>query len=152
MPTAEDGALTGLYTTHHGSPAIDSYPNQPPTANPAETSFDLHLSAVAGANLGNSAAPYVLTIQLIDLMTPGTNPPASLSPGVINNQNFDGTGPNWASTPSGEFVSNQTFTIPPSPGTLPAGLSGHNFVYSATLVSHNNLQVWRIVSEPFTLC
>jgi hypothetical protein len=150
MPTAEDGALTGLYTSQHGSLAVDPYPNQPPTAGPAETSFDLHLSAVAGADLGGSGAPYTLTIQVIDQTAPGTTPPASLSPGVITNQTFDGTGPNWA--PSGaQFVSNQTFTIPPS-GSLPAGLSGHNFVYTASLVSHNNVQVWSIVGEPFTLC
>jgi hypothetical protein len=146
MPTTEDGALTGLYTTHHGSSAADSYPNQPASSGSPETSFDLHLSAVAGNTLGGNGAPYTLWIQVIDLTAPGTAPPASLSPGKITTQNFDGTGPNWAASGS-EYVSNQTFTI-----TIPAGQSGHNFLYTASLVSHNNLQVWRIVGEPFTLC
>jgi hypothetical protein len=147
MPTAEDGALTALYTTHKGSTAQDSYPNQPATAGPPEGSFDLHLSASAGSSLGGTNASYTLTIQLIDLMTPGAAPPVGLSPGVIA-QTFDGAGAKVFWQPSGlDFVSNQTFTQ-----TIPAGLSGHNFVYSASLVSAGNVQVWRIVSEPFTLC
>jgi hypothetical protein len=149
MPTAEDGALTRLYTSQHSGSVEDDAPNQPGAGGPGENSYDLHLEAVAGDVLGGGGNPYTLTITAFDV-TAGTAAPA-LNPTAaqLNNpQSF--SGPTWAKV-GDEYVTEQTFTIPAA-GNLPAGLSGHTFIYTASLVSKNNLQVWKINSNEFTLC
>ena len=150
MPTAEDGALTRLFTSQHGGTVEEDAPNQPASSGAPESSYDLHVEGVAGTVLGGGGAPYTLTITCFDKTT-GTAAPAALNPtaGQLNNpQSF--SSPPW-NLSGPEYVTNQTFTIPAT-GSLPAGLSGHNFVYTASLVSKNSLQVWKADSNEFTLC
>jgi hypothetical protein len=147
MPEANDGELTRLITVHAGGTVEDPAPNTPPPGvSPPETTFDLHLEAVAGNALGSSGATYTLTITALDL-TAGVGQPG-LSPGPLA-QSF--SAPNWllSGAAVAEFVTNQTFTItiPPSPS-----LSGHVFIYTASLVSTNFQEAWLIQSNPFVLC
>src|SRR5262249_52295337 len=59
---ANDATLTELTTAYTGSTVEDNAPNAP-----VDASFDLVVEAVAGNALGNSGAPYTLTISAIDL-------------------------------------------------------------------------------------
>ena len=63
---ATDARLTELTTAHTGSRVGDNAPN-----GPADAGFDLVIEAVAGAAVGNSGAPYTLTISAIDLTAVG---------------------------------------------------------------------------------
>ena len=143
MPGANDGALTRLITVHHGGTVEDPAPNQPQPANPAEANFDLHLEGVAGNVLGGSGSPYTLTITAFDV-TRGAAAPTTMNAG--GGQHF--TAPTWAAfgAPTIEFVTNQTFTIP-----VPGGVSGHVFIYTASLVSGDLEEAWLISSNPFVL-
>jgi hypothetical protein len=143
MPQANDGALTRLITVHTGATVEDPAPNTPPPGNPPEPNFDLHLEAVAGNVLGGSGATYTLTITAFDL-TAGTAAPAGLNPGSLAQSFSSASG--WNRT-AAEYVTNQVFTI-----AIPAGLSGHVFIYTASLVSTNFDQAWLIQSSPFVLC
>ena len=59
-----DAKLTRLYTAEPGSQAEDELPNSPSADAPA-ANFDLILEAAAGEQLGDSMAPYSLTITAI---------------------------------------------------------------------------------------
>jgi hypothetical protein len=59
---ANDATLTELATAQSGSMVEDKASNAP-----ASGSFDLVVEAVAGSAVGNSGAPYTLTISAIDL-------------------------------------------------------------------------------------
>jgi hypothetical protein len=143
MPQANDGALTRLITVHTGGTVEDPAPNTPQPGNPAETTFDLHVEAVAGNTLGNSGATYQLTITASDL-TAGAGAPG-LSPGTFAQSFSPGSG--WKPGGADEYVTNQVFTI-----NIPAGVSGHVFRYTGSLVSTDCEEAWLIRSDPFVLC
>jgi hypothetical protein len=145
MPQANDGELTRLITVHTGGTVEDPAPNTPPIgSSTAETSFDLHLEGVAGNVLGGSGATYTLTITAADL-TAGAGAP-ELSPGSFA-QNFSRSSGWYKGSVAAEFVTDQVFTI-----AVPGGVSGHVFMYTASLVSTNFDQAWLVQSNPFVLC
>src|SRR5438552_2468685 len=59
---ANDAKLTEITTAQSGSSVEDSAPNAP-----AQPGFDVVVEAVAGNAIGNSGAPYTLTITAMDL-------------------------------------------------------------------------------------
>jgi hypothetical protein len=138
MPQANDAELTELYTTETGVDVENNEPN----AGGIRGSYDLHLQAVAGDNIGDSEANYKLLIQCIDetLAAPAADP--GMSPGEVA-QVFDA--PVWAPA-NDNFVSDQKFTI-----TVNPGVQGHLFRYVATLVSANGDNVSFIESNKFVL-
>jgi hypothetical protein len=138
---ANHAALTGLTTAHTGSTRAGPAPNAP-----AADTFDLILHAAAGHALGNSGAPYTLTISAIDLTTVTQGWPTHTL-----HQAFDatcgwtlhGTGPDYQCT--------QTVTVP-VPGGGPGGpLAGHTLQCVATLISHGAQITSIIHSDPFVL-
>jgi hypothetical protein len=135
---ANDAKLTELITAPSGSTVEDNAPNAP-----AATGFDLVVEAVAGSALGNSAAPYTLTLSAIDLTA--VNQPW---PEQILHQAFD-TASGWKLT-GAAYECTQTFpiTIPGGPG---GPLAGHTLQYVASLVSTGGQVVSIIESDPFVL-
>ena len=133
--------LTGLATAHTGSTAGHPAPNAP-----AADSFDLILQAAAGGALGNSGAPYTLTISTIDLtaVTQGW-PTLTLHQAfdTANGWQLSGTGPGYQCTQ----------TVPVAvPGGGPGGpLAGHILQCVASLVSRGAQSVSIIHSPPFVL-
>jgi len=104
---ANNATLTQLTTAHTGSTIGDNAPNAP-----ADASFDLVVEAVAGSALGNSGAPYTLTINAIDLTTSQPWPPQILR------QAFDAT-TGWELSGAGpDYQCSQAFPIavPGGPG------------------------------------
>jgi hypothetical protein len=142
MPVnANHATLTGLATAQTGSTVEDTAPNAP-----AAGSFDLILQAVAGGALGNSGAPYTLTISAIDLtaVTQGW-PTQTLHQAfdAANGWELTGTGPDYQCT--------QTIPIT-VPGGGPGGpLAGHTLQCVASLISHDAQIVSIIHSNPFVL-
>jgi hypothetical protein len=138
---ANDAALTGLATAHTGSTLADSAPNAP-----AAGRFDLILQAAAGSALGNSGAPYTLTISAIDLtaVTQGW-------PTQTLHQAFDAAC-GWALNGAGpDYQCTQTVAIP-VPGGGPGGpLAGHTLQCVATLTSRRAQIASIIHSDPFVL-
>jgi len=138
---AQDATLTGLAAAQSGSTAAHPAPNAP-----AASTFDLIVQATAGSALGNSGAPYTLSISAIDLtaVTQGW-------PTQILHQAFDaangwepsGTGPDYQCT--------HTVTVP-VPGGGPGGpLAGHTLQCVASLTSQGAQIVSIIHSNPFVL-
>ena len=137
---AHDAALTVVATTHTGSMARHPAPNAP-----AADSFDLILHAAAGSALGNSGAPYTLTISAIDLTTA-----AQAWPARTCQQAFD-PGHGWALSGTGpDYQCHQTFPVT-VPGGVGGPLAGHVLQYVASLVSHGAQIVAIIRSHPFVL-
>ena len=138
---AHHAALTGLTTAHTGSTLADPAPNAP-----AADTFDLILHAAAGRALGNSGAPYTLTISAIDLtaVTQGW-------PTQTLHQAFDATC-GWTLHGAGpDYQYTQTVTVP-VPGGGPGGpLAGHTLQCVASLISHDAEIVSIIHSNPFVL-
>lgn len=140
---ANDAQLTELTTAQNGSTVEDNAPNAP-----AQPGFDLVIEAVAGNAVGNSGAPYTLTVSAMDLTL--VAPASDLVPFIANPQHFDApTG--WK--PSGpDFEYSQPFSI-----TIPvlAGgqrkYAGHTLQYVASLVNANGQIVSIIESDPFVL-
>ena len=137
---ANNATLTGLATARIGSTAGHPAPNAP-----AAGSFDLILHAAAGSALGNSGAPYTLTISAIDLTTA-----AQAWPARTCQQAFD-PGHGWElSGPGPDYQCTQTFPV-----TIPGGaggpLAGHVLQYVASLVSHGAQIVSITHSNPFVL-
>jgi hypothetical protein len=131
-----DAYLTKLATAQSGSTIEDNAPN---ANNPA--SFDLVVEAVAGHAIGNSVAPYTLTITAMDLTT--VTQAAALNP-TIPPETF--AAPVWTANGT-DFVSTQTFTI-----SVPSGaFTGHTLQYTASLVTPNHQIVSIIQSDPFVL-
>jgi hypothetical protein len=138
---ANDATLTELTTAQTGSTVEDNAPNAP-----AGASFDLVVEAVAGTALGNSGAPYTLTISAIDLTA--VNQPW---PPQILRQAFDAaTG--WKLSGAGpDYECSQTFPVA-VPGGGPGGpLAGHTLQYVASLVSQGAQIVSILQSDPFVL-
>jgi len=137
---ANDAILTGLATAQRGSLVGDQAPNAP-----ASSSFDLVLEAVAGNVIGNSAQPYTLQINAIDLtaVTP------ALTPFALN-QAFDAAN-NWRLSGSGpDYECTQVFPIA-VPGGPGGPLAGHVFRYTASLVNSNGQVVSILQSDLFVL-
>src|SRR5271165_2817416 len=147
MPEVNDGALTRLITVHTGGTVEDPAPNTPVPGGSPAPNFDLHLEGVAGNALGSSGATYTLTITALDLTAgAGASGLDPGGPGGMFAQSFS-AGSGWAPSGPAEYVTNQVFTI-----AIPAGLSGHVFMYTASLVSTNSDHAWFIQSNPFVLC
>jgi hypothetical protein len=148
MPQANDSELTRLITVHTGSTVEDPAPNTPPPGSPnAQPTFDLHLEAVAGNVVGSSGEPYTLTITAVDVTAGGGIAGLKPTGGGVNTTNGQSfSGPLWSASGPAEFVTNQTFTI-----NVPGGVSGHVFIYTASLVSKNFDQASFIQSSPFVL-
>jgi hypothetical protein len=137
---AHDATLTRLATTHTGSTARHPAPNAP-----AAGSFDLILQATAGSALGNSGAPYTLTISAIDLtaVTQGW-------PTLTLHQSFD-TANGWKPSGTGPgYQCTQTVTVP-VPGGHGGPLAGHTLQCVASLISQGAQIVSIIHSNLFVL-
>jgi hypothetical protein len=138
---AHDATLTGLATTHTGSTIGHPAPNAP-----AAGSFDLILQATAGSALGNSGAPYTLTISAIDLtaVTQGW-------PTLTLHQAFD-TANGWKPSGTGQgYQCTHTVTVQ-VPGGGPGGpLAGHTLQCVASLISQDAQIVSIIHSNAFVL-
>jgi len=138
---ANDATLTELTTAHTGSTVGDSAPNAP-----ADATFDLVIEAVAGTAVGNSGAPYTLTISAIDLTAVGQPwPPQVLAQGFnpATGWKLSGAGPDY------KYIQ----TIPIAvPGGGPGGpLAGHTLQFVASLVSQGAQIVSIIQGDPFVL-
>jgi hypothetical protein len=138
---ANDATLTELATAQTGSMVADNAPNAP-----ANSSFDLVLTAAAGSALGSSGTPYTLTISAIDLTAVSQGWPTLIyyqAFDAANGWKISGTGPDYQST--------QTFLIP-VPGDGPGGpLAGHTLQCVASMVSHGALIASIVHSDPFVL-
>jgi hypothetical protein len=138
---AYHAALTGLATAHTGSTVEAAAPNAP-----AADTFDLIVQATAGSALGNSAAPYTLTISAIDLtaVTQGW-PTQTLHRAfdAANGWELSGGGPDYQCT--------HTVAIP-VPGGGPGGpLAGHTLQCVASVISQGAQIVSIARSNPFVL-
>jgi len=137
---ANDAMVTALATAHTGSMVADTAPNAP-----AAASFNLVLEAVAGSALGNSGAPYTLTISAVDLtaVTQGW-PTQTLHQAfdAANGWELRGAGPDYQCT--------QTVAVP-VPGGPGGPLAGHTLQCVASLVSQGALIVSITQSDPFVL-
>ena len=137
---ANDAMVTALATTQTGSMVADTAPNAP-----AAASFNLVLEAVAGSALGNSGAPYTLTISAVDLtaVTQGW-PTQTLHQAfdAANGWELRGAGPDYQCT--------QTVAVP-VPGGPGGPLAGHTLQCVASLVSQGALIVSIAQSDPFVL-
>jgi hypothetical protein len=138
---ANDAKLTELITAPSGSMVEDNAPNAP-----ANGGFDLIVEAVAGSALGNSGAPYTLTISAIDLTAVNQPWPVTSLPQAFDTASgwkLSGTGPDYECT--------QTLAIT-VPGGGPGGpLASHTLQYQASLVSTGGQVVSIIHSDPFVL-
>ena len=142
MPQANDAELTALYSASTGFDVEDSEPNTgAPGAAPA-ANFDLHVEAVAGNVIGNSAANYQLTLTCIDETLAAPN----IAMSRTASQQFNAANGWNAGGGAGNFLKEQVFSI-----AVPAGVRGHVFRYVGTLVSVNNDIVSFIESNRFVL-
>src|SRR5947209_1228859 len=138
---ANDAMLTELTTAHTGSTVEDNAPNAP-----ADASFDLVIEAVAGTAVGNSGAPYTITISAIDLTAVGQPWPPQVLAQAFNpatGWKLSGAGP--------DYECSQTFPIA-VPGGGPGGpLAGHTLPFAASLVSQGAQIVSIIQGDSFVL-
>jgi hypothetical protein len=140
---ANDAQLIEVLTAQHGSTVEDNAPNAPAPGQVAATSYDLVIEGNAGNVIGNSGAPYTLTVTAMDLTT--MTAAATLNPAVPA-QSF--TVPLWNKNGPDDYDTQQSFTINvPNPNPF----AGHILQYVASLVSVNDQVVSILQSEPFTL-
>ena len=140
---ANDAQLIEVLTAQHGSTIQDNAPNAPAPGQAAALTFDVVIEGNAGNVIGNSAAPYTLTVTAVDLtaMTAAAN----LNP-VIPAQSF--AVPLWNKNGPDDYDTQQSFTVNvPNPNPY----AGHVLQYVASLVSVNDQVVSILQSEPFTL-
>jgi hypothetical protein len=141
VPQSNVADLMELYSAETGVPVQNNEPNNGSPGGPPASSFELHLEAVAGSTIGDSAGNYRLMVTCIDDMLAAPN--ATMSPGTLNQQFNTANG--WM--PAGpSFLKEQVFTI-----TVPPNVAGHVFHYIATLVSDDGGIVSFIESNPFIL-
>ena len=140
---ANDAQLTEVITAQHGSTIEDNAPNAPAPGQAPATSYDVVIEGNAGNVIGNSGAPYTLTVTAMDL----TTMTAATALNVVNAvQNF--VVPTWNKNGPDDYDTQQSFTIAlPTPNPF----SGHILQYVASLVSVNDQVVSILESEPFTL-
>ena len=130
---ANDARLSRLFTAETGSKVPDDTPNA--SLGAPQTTFDLVLEGEAGNNVGGTGAPYTLTITCFDWSTGNLADPA-MNP-TIPAQTFDGNGAAVLWKKSGtNFLTQQVFRIPAA-GALPAGVKGHLFTYTVSLVTQD---------------
>jgi len=138
---ANDAVLTTVATAQTGSMVADTAPNAP-----ASASFDLIIRAAAGSALGNSGAPYTLTISAIDLTAVSQGWPTQTlhqAFDAANGWKLSGTGPDYQCT--------QIVPVP-VPGGGPGGpLAGHTLQCVASIVSQGAQIASIIHSDPFVL-
>jgi hypothetical protein len=138
-----DAQLTDLITAQSGSRVENTAPNAP-----GHPGFDLVIEGVAGSAVGNTGAPYTLTVSAMDLTAVA---PADLVP-VLPAQFFN-SATGWKASGS-EFEYSQKFKVT-IPLTAGPGSSrkyvGHTIQYVASLVNQNAQIVSIIESEPFVL-
>jgi hypothetical protein len=140
---ANDAQLIEVLTAQHGSTVEDNAPNAPAPGQVAATSYDLVIEGNAGNVIGNSGAPYTLTVTAMDLTT--MTAAATLNPAVPA-QSF--SVPLWNKNGPDDYDTQQSFTINvPNPNPF----AGHILQYVASLVSVNDQVVSILQSEPFTL-
>src|SRR5262245_14589826 len=121
---ANDATLTELATAHTSSTVDDNAPNAP-----ADATFDLIIEAVAGTAVGNSGAPYALTISAIDLTAVGQPWP----PQVLAQSFNPATGWKLSSAgPDYKYTQTIPIAVPGGPG---GPLAGHTLQFVASLVS-----------------
>jgi len=138
---ANDAVLTTVATAQTGSMVADTAPNAP-----ASASFDLIIRAAAGSALGNSGAPYTLTISAIDLTAVSQGWPTQTL-----HQAFDAAN-GWKLSGTGlDYQCTQTVPVP-VPGGGPGGpLAGHTLQCVASIVSQGAQIASIIHSDPFVL-
>jgi hypothetical protein len=138
-----DAQLTDLITAQSGSTVENTAPNAP-----GQPGFDLVIEAVAGSAIGNTGAPYTLTVSVMDLTAVA---PANLVPPIP--PQFFNAATGW-NVSGPEFEYSQTFpvTIPLTggPGSSRQYV-GHTLQYTASLVNQNAQIVSILESEPFVL-
>jgi hypothetical protein len=140
---ANDAQLIEVLTCQHGSTVEDNAPNAPGGNQNAAASYDVVIEGNAGNVIGNSGAPYTLTVTAMDLTT--MTAAANLNP-VVPPQSFNG--PTWKPNGPDDYDTLQSFTIAvPAPNPY----AGHVLQYVASLVSANDQVVSILQSEPFTL-
>jgi hypothetical protein len=140
---ANDAQLIEVLTAQHGSTVEDNAPNAPAPGQAAATSYDVVIEGNAGNVIGNSGAPYTLSVTAMDLTT--MQAATNLDP-AVGAQFF--SAPTWNKNGPGDFDTQQSFTITvPSPNPY----AGHVLQYVASLVSANYQVVSILQSEPFTL-
>ena len=140
---ANDAQLIEVLTAQHGSTIQDNAPNAPAPGQAAAATFDVVIEGNAGNVIGNSAAPYTLTVTATDLSA--TTTAANLNP-VIPAQSF--SVPLWNKNGPDDYDTQQSFTVNvPNPNPY----AGHVLQYVASLVSVNGQVVSILQSEPFTL-
>ena len=140
---ANDAQLIEVLTAQHGSTVEDNAPNAPAPGQAAAASFDVVVEGNAGNVIGNSAAPYTLTVTAMDLTT--MTAAANLNP-VIPAQSF--SAPQWIKNGPDDYDTQQSFTVNvPSPNPY----AGHVLQYVASLVSVNDQVVSILQSQLFTL-
>jgi hypothetical protein len=142
VPQANDAELTELYSAATGFDVEDNEPNTGAPGNPPATNFDVHVEAVAGNVIGNSAANYQLTITCIDETLAAPNATMSRTA----SQQFNAADGWTSGGGAGNFLKEQVFNI-----AVPAGVRGHVFRYVGTLVSINGDIVSFIESNRFVL-
>jgi hypothetical protein len=139
---ANDAQLIEILTAQHGSTIQDNAPNAPAPGQGAAPTFDVVVEGNAGNVIGNSAAPYTLTVTAMDLTAMTA---ANLNP-VIPAQSF--SAPLWNKNGPDDYDTQQSFTINvPNPNPY----AGHVLQYVASLVTVNDQVVSILMSEPFTL-
>jgi hypothetical protein len=140
---ANDAQLIEVLTCQHGSTIEDNAPNAPAPGQAAAPTYDVVIEGNAGNVIGNSGAPYTLTVTAMDLTT--MTPATALNP-VIPAQSFSAG--LWNKNGPDDYDTQQSFTV-----TVPAAnpFSGHVLQYVASLVSVNDQVVSILQGEPFTL-
>lgn len=139
---ANDAKLTEITTAQSGSSVEDSAPNAP-----AQPGFDVVVEAVAGNAIGNSGAPYTLTITAVDLTD--VAPATDLNPVFTAAQYFDGATGWKPNGPDFEYSATFPITVPVTGGARK--YAGHVLQYVASLVNHNGQIVSIMESDPFVL-
>jgi hypothetical protein len=140
LVNANDAMLAELATAQRGSMVNGDAPNAS-----AGGGFDLIIAAAAGSALGNSGAPYTLTISTIDLTAVSQPWPPQILHQAFNAASgwkLSGTGPDY------ECTRTIPHTIPGGSGGPPAG---HALRFVATLVSQGAQIVAIGQSDPFVL-
>jgi hypothetical protein len=140
---ANDAQLIEVLTAQHGSTVEDHAPNAPAPGQVAAPSYDVVIEGNAGNVIGNSGAPYKLTVTAMDLTT--MQAAANLNP-AVGAQSF--SAPTWNKNGPDDYDTQQSFTINvPDPNPY----AGHVLQYVASMVSVNDQVVSILKSEPFTL-
>jgi hypothetical protein len=140
---ANDAKLTEITTAQSGSTVEDNAPNAP-----AQPGFDIVVEAVAGNAIGNSGAPYTLTITAIDLTA--VAPATDLNPVFTTQQYFDGPTGWKPNGPDFEYSASFPVTVPVT-GIGARKYADHVLQYVASLVNQNGQIVSILESDPFVL-